>query len=343
MGLLACADAARLMSPGAQRMRLEGSSMPENITEMVALTLVLAGVVALAASLLPLRKIVSQLPSGKTLRTWRLQAAMTVLFIAGYIAYAAQAWGRPVDAFSLVVPVVFFFGACFVWLNFTLALRTALDVRRIALLEQESITDELTGVYNRRYLQRRLLEEFERARRYGLPLSVLLLDIDHFKRINDQHGHPTGDVALRHFGALCLNTVRASDTVARYGGEELMVIAPHTSAAQALLLAERLRQKVEEAVLVVESEPARRHELRFTISVGAASLTADDANCHALVESADRALYCAKAEGRNRVSGKSRPATQATFRATATSFTHATRPDPDVTHSGIGSAAHAPR
>ncbi len=291
--------------------------MPYNVTATVALALVLAGVVALTASLLPLRQIVSQLPAGKTLRTWQLQAAMTVLFIAGYVAYVVEAWGRPVDSFSLIVPVVFFLGACFVWLNFTLALRTALDVRRIALLEQESITDELTGVYNRRYLQRRLLEEFERARRYDLPLSVLLLDIDHFKQINDRHGHPTGDAVLRHFGALCLNTVRASDIVARYGGEELIVIAPHTNAAQALLLAERLRQKVEEAVLVVESQPTRRHELRFTVSVGAASLTANDSNCHALVEGADRALYCAKAEGRNRVSAKSCLAAQTAFKTIA--------------------------
>ncbi len=298
--------------------------MPYSITEIVATVLVLAGVVTLAASLPPLRQIVTQLPTGRTLRTWYLQAAMTVLFIIGYVTYAALAWGRHVEASSLIVPVIFFFGACFVRMNFSLALRTALDVRRIALLEQESITDHLTGVYNRRYLQRRLLEEFERARRYELPLAVLLLDIDHFKRINDQHGHPTGDMALKHFGALCLNTARASDIVARYGGEELMVIAPHTGAAQAMLLAERLRQKVEEAVLVVETEPTRRQELRFTVSVGVAALTAADTNCNALIENADHALYRAKAEGRNRVAIASRAAARSGNTQVATTQTRAT-------------------
>jgi diguanylate cyclase (GGDEF)-like protein len=282
-----------------------------SVTELASLALLLAGVATLAAGLLPLRRIILQLPTGGTRRVWYLQGALTVFFICGYLAYGAATWGRDHGHSGLIVPSVFFFGACFVWLNFTQALRTALDVRRIALLEQESITDHLTGVYNRRYLQRRLQEEFERARRYGQPLSILLLDIDHFKRINDERGHAVGDLALRHFGTLCLNAVRAIDVVARYGGEELLVIAPHTAAAQAMLLAERLRQQVESSVLVVESEPSLRHELRFTVSVGVASLAAEDSNSGALFERADRALYCAKSSGRNRVSTESCAATQA--------------------------------
>ncbi len=282
--------------------------MDASVTEIAATALVLGGVAILCAALLPLRRIVAQLPAGRTLRNWYVQATMTWLFIVGYLAYAVLTWGHHSDTASLVVPVIFFFGACFVLLNFSLALRTALDVRRIALLEQESITDHLTGVYNRRYLQRRLLEEFERARRYQQPLTALLLDIDHFKRINDEYGHPSGDLVLKHFGALCLNTVRATDIVARYGGEELMVIAPHTSAPQAMLLAERLRRKVEEAVLVVETEPMRRHELRFTVSIGVAALSTDDAACcNTLIEDADRALYRAKNEGRNRIAIKPYP------------------------------------
>ena len=288
--------------------------MSDSAISIIATTLLLGGVATLAASLVPLRRIIAQLPAGRTLRVWKLQAALTTLFIVGHVAHALAVRKHPPEAHSLIVPVIFFCGACFVWLNFTLALRTALDVRRIALLEQESITDELTGVYNRRYLQRRLLEEFERARRYDQPLSVLLIDIDHFKQINDGLGHLTGDVVLRQFGALCLNTVRASDIVARYGGEELMVIAPQTTAAQALVLAERLRHKVEDTVLVVEHAPTRRQELRFTVSIGIAALTPEASNCHALVEAADRALYCAKTEGRNRVNGKSCQAADAAFK-----------------------------
>jgi diguanylate cyclase (GGDEF)-like protein len=276
--------------------------------DAVAIALVLAGVGLLLASLQPLRQVIDALPAGRTRRLWYLQGALTLFFVAGYLAYAVLSWGQHRHPHSLVVPLVFFFGACFVWLNFTQAMRTALDVRRIALLEQESITDELTGVYNRRYLQRRLQEAFEAARRYGQPLTILLLDIDHFKRINDEHGHAVGDLALRHLGELCLGTVRASDVVARYGGEELLVIAPHTTAAQGAALAERLRQKVESTPLLVHTDGRPRRELRFTLSIGVASLAADDRSCGALFERADRALYRAKASGRNRVCTEVAPA-----------------------------------
>jgi diguanylate cyclase (GGDEF)-like protein len=282
-----------------------------SVTELAAFVLLAAGIITLAAGLLPLRQIVEQLPPGATRRIWLLQGALTVLFIAGYCAYGVVGWGEDRGLVGLIVPAVFFLGACFVKMNFAQALRTALDMRRIALLEQENITDHLTGVYNRRYLQRRLLEEFERARRYKVPLAILLLDIDHFKRINDERGHAIGDLALRHFGTVCLNAVRASDVVARYGGEELLVIAPHTTASQSLLLAERLRQRVESSALVVESEPSQRREVRFTVSVGVAALQPDDHNCGVLFERADRALYCAKSAGRNRVSTESCPAARA--------------------------------
>lgn len=284
--------------------------MPAVIDD-VAIALVLAGAATLVAALLPLARVIGELPAGRTRRTWYLQGALTVFFLVGYLAYAARLWGQDGNADSLVVSLVFFFGGCFVWLNFTQAMRTALDVRRIALLEQESITDEVTGVYNRRYLQRRLQEAFESARRYEQPLTILLLDIDHFKRINDEHGHAVGDLALRHLGELCLNTVRATDLVARYGGEELMVIAPHTAAAQGIVLAERLRQRVESTPLVVHSEGRPRREVKFTLSIGVAALSPADASCGALFERADRALYRAKASGRNRVMTDAQPASRA--------------------------------
>jgi diguanylate cyclase (GGDEF)-like protein len=281
-----------------------------SVTEFASLALRLAGVAALGAGRVPLRRIILQPPAGRTRRIGYVQGGPTVFFVCGYLAYGAVTWGQQLGPLGLIVASVYFFGACFVWLNFRQALHTALDVRRIALLEQESITDHLTGVYHRRYLQRRLQEEFERARRHDQPLSILLLDIDHFKRINDERGHAV-DLALRHFGTLCLNAVRAVDVVARYGGEELLVIAPQTAAPQAMLLAERLRLQVESSVLVVASVPSQRRELRFTVSVGVASLAAEDMTCGALFERADRALYCAKTSGRNRASTDSCPAVQA--------------------------------
>jgi len=269
--------------------------------DLVAQLLLLTGAALLIASLVPLRLIIAHLVPGATLRRWYLLAALDLSFIAGYVGYITVHWGRHDDASALLVPVVFLFGGWFVWLTFTLALRTVRDVRRIAMLEQENITDHLTGVYNRRYLDRRLDEEVARARRHAQPLAVLMIDIDHFKRVNDTHGHATGDLALGHIGHLTLNTARSSDVVARYGGEELLVITPSTSPSQALVLAERLRRLIETQVLVIEHAPNRRVEVQLTVSIGVAALDTATAGAAGLIKAADRAMYRAKAEGRNRV------------------------------------------
>jgi diguanylate cyclase (GGDEF)-like protein len=275
--------------------------MDVSTTNLVAQIVLLAGVLLLATSLAPLRLIIAHLPPGTTLRTWYLLAALDVGFIVAYLAYFALGWNGHARPGGLLVPGVFLAGACFVWLTFKIALRTMRDVRRIALLEQESITDHLTGGYNRRYLDRRLDEEFARARRHVQPLTVLLVDIDHFKRVNDTHGHASGDVALGHVGHLILNTARSTDIVARYGGDELMVIAPITPPSQALVLAERVRRRIETEVLQIERTPGERVAIPMTVSVGVAALEWDMAGPAQLIEAADRALYRAKAAGRNRV------------------------------------------
>jgi diguanylate cyclase (GGDEF)-like protein len=275
--------------------------MDASTTNLVAHAVLIAGVLLLATSLAPLRLIISHLPPGTTLRTWYLLAALDAGFIVAYLAYIALSWNGHARPGGLLVPGVFLAGAVFVWLTFLVALRTVRDVRRIALLEQESITDHLTGVYNRRYLDRRLEEEFARARRHLQPLSVLLVDIDHFKHVNDTHGHASGDVALGHVGHLILNTARSTDIVARFGGEELMVIAPSTPPSQALVLAERVRRRIEMEVLQIERAPNERVAIPMTVSIGVAALEWDMAGPAQLLEAADRALYRAKAAGRNRV------------------------------------------
>jgi diguanylate cyclase (GGDEF)-like protein len=275
--------------------------MDASVANLVAHSLLIAGAALLVTSLAPLRLIIAHLPPGTTLRTWYLLAAFDLGFIMAYVLYAATKWGEHNSLGALLVPGVFFAGGCFVWLTFWIALRTVRDVRRIALLEQENITDHLTGVYNRRYLDRRLDEEFARARRHVQPLSVLMVDIDHFKNVNDAQGHATGDVALGHVGHLVLNTARSTDIVARYGGEELLVIAPNTPPSQALVLAERVRRRIETEVLEIERAPNERVSLRLTVSVGVAALEWDMAGPAQLIEAADRAMYRAKAGGRNRV------------------------------------------
>jgi diguanylate cyclase (GGDEF)-like protein len=171
----------------------------------------------------------------------------------------------------------------------------ALANRRLAELAQ---TDALTGLHNRRYFDGCYAEECERARRYGRPLGVLALDIDHFKSINDTWGHAAGDDVLREV-ARCLSTacVRRADRVARTGGEEFAIIAVETELAGLLTLAERLRRGVEDLCVSTAGQ-----ELRVSVSIGAAAWSREaKLEPAALHGDADAALYEAKRQGRNRV------------------------------------------
>ena len=151
--------------------------------------LIVAGILILVSALLPVRRLMKQLPQGSIRGKWALLTVLILLFIAAYLAYGAVTWNRIRSIAGLIVPVTFFLGAVFVLLVSSLSLDTALDVKRISTLELENITDPLTGLYNRRYLDRRIDEEIKRAHRYHFPLSVLMLDIDHFKDVNDRYGH----------------------------------------------------------------------------------------------------------------------------------------------------------
>jgi len=269
---------------------------------VIAAALVLAGICIQMGSLVPLRQLLVQLPPGRVRGRWYTMAALNVLFIAGYAGYMLLFWERHAVSADLIVPGVFFFGAGYVWSSCTLSLQAVRDVRRVALLEQENITDPLSDLYNRRYLDRRLEEEFARAQRHDFPLSILLIDIDHFKHANDDFGHQAGDRVIGYLGKLILNGIRASDIAARYGGDEFVIIAPHTPVSMAGTLAERLRQHIEAHALVLTSEAGRRRELRVTVCIGVAGNHPQTGDTHGLLRSADQALYRAKQAGRNRVS-----------------------------------------
>ena len=246
--------------------------------------------------------MIALLPPGRLRFSWYVLTALIIIFIIGYGAYIPAFWGSHENLSDLVVPAVFFLGACFVLLVNILSLETSGNVRRLIAFEQESITDPLTGIYNRRYLERRLADEIARANRYGMPLSVLLTDIDHFKRVNDIYGHQVGDLVLEGMAQLIVNTLRTTDIVARYGGEEIMVIAPSTPVKTAIDLAERLRKVVENATFEVPVELDRDiSALGVTVSIGVACFSQQTKDMQDLIQNADKALYRAKSEGRNRV------------------------------------------
>lgn len=160
-----------------------------------------------------------------------------------------------------------------------------------------SLRDGLTGLYNHRHSMEVVTEEFSRASRYGIPLSLLMIDLDHFKSFNDENGHPAGDAALRAVGRLLSDAVRTVDHVGRYGGEEFLVILSHTDDESARLTAERLRSLLEAHSF--GTGPASRH---ITASIGVATYPGASARSPVeLLKEADRALYRAKEAGRNRV------------------------------------------
>jgi len=161
-----------------------------------------------------------------------------------------------------------------------------------------SVTDDRTNLLNDRYLRRRLVEEFKRAQRYGTPLSVLILDLDHFKQVNDKYGHDCGDQVLREFGRLAAENARDIDILGRFGGEEFLMILPNTTGLRGALVAERVRKAAEEHIYKY-----REFLIRVTVSAGLASFPANP-TIHSetdLLKAADNALYRAKQTTRNRV------------------------------------------
>ena len=163
-------------------------------------------------------------------------------------------------------------------------------------LYRASITDGLTGVHNRRHLEERAESEVSRARRYARPLSCLFVDLDHFKRVNDTHGHGVGDDVLRAFASLLVRHLRCSDLVGRYGGEEFVVLLTDTGEAAAQLTAEKLRRLVRGFRF-----PGIPGKERITVSIGVAGLSPPLDTVERLFAAADTALYRAKDEGRDRV------------------------------------------
>jgi diguanylate cyclase (GGDEF)-like protein len=166
-------------------------------------------------------------------------------------------------------------------------------------LEEKSQRDPLTGLHNRAGLDAFITNEVQQSAHSGKPLSVIMADIDHFKQVNDGHGHPAGDKVLASVSSCLKTRLRPRDMVARYGGEEFILVLPETDAAGATVVAERIRKNVED--LAHEISPGKA--LRITISLGCATSTHETpfTSRQELIEAADRSLYVAKREGRNRV------------------------------------------
>jgi len=161
-------------------------------------------------------------------------------------------------------------------------------------LGQQAIRDPLTGLFNRRYMEEALSRELKRAERHRTPLSVLMIDLDHFKLLNDQFGHACGDAVLNGLGGTILWHSREDDIACRYGGEEFLVVLPNTGADGALAKANQLRSHIKKLATLT------KYRRQITASIGIASYPQDGLNVESLVKSADAAMYTAKRLGRNR-------------------------------------------
>jgi diguanylate cyclase (GGDEF)-like protein len=164
-------------------------------------------------------------------------------------------------------------------------------------LHELAITDGLTGLFNHRYFLRELETEFRKALRYGRSLALLLLDIDHFKDVNDRYGHPCGDLVLKNLAGLLNDCLRSSDVAARCGGDEFAILLPETNKSKALEVADKLRRQLEKSPFAWNND-----SFSITCSIGVAAVPDRGIdNWYSLLENADRSLYRDKGEGRNHV------------------------------------------
>lgn len=180
------------------------------------------------------------------------------------------------------------------------SIRYALErTRLLKILSVQATRDELTGLYNRREMERIVEDEVERFRRYKYPSSLIILDIDNFKIINDSFGHPAGDKVLQYLAQSLLHGVRTIDKVARHGGDEFSLILPATIGDKALILAERLNRTIASQSCEIQGLDGGTQQVSITVSMGIAQITSEANTKEALMQAADQALYKAKSLGKN--------------------------------------------
>lgn len=213
-----------------------------------------------------------------------LYCAAAIGLLRGFDGLAASTVGMVIAACALLVAA---------WI-----VRSTLNVLGIySRFQQECMTDPLTGLDNRRSLERRLSDEVARSARYKTPLCVLVVDVDHFKVVNDTYGHAAGDQVLVELGKRLKGAMRDTDFCARAGGEEFVVVAPNTDPIGVLVFGERIRAMIAEMVMEVTGG----EHVWLTASIGVSNLGLGENDHKALLERADKAMYAAKHDGRNRV------------------------------------------
>jgi diguanylate cyclase (GGDEF)-like protein len=213
---------------------------------------------------------------------------------AGGLKYSARLFGEESPFFRWLLRI----GEDAAERNRKLLLENLSLQSEIKRLKEANFIDETTGIHNKRYLQIRLKEEYARARRHGISLSTVFIDLDDFKAVNDTYGHVVGDRLLREVASILKGLCRSEDALVRFGGEEFVVLMSDTEGREAVTLAERIRKKISNRPFFCEGV-----KISLTVSIGVSSLHGDDFeyvnNPEALIDTADRAMYAVKRSGKN--------------------------------------------
>ncbi len=284
----------------------------ESLIEIIPAVLIALGLVLLAASIWRTQRLIGILPDK---RPWLSLRNLMGFLAVGYGVYLyATIRNLPVNK-DLIASEVFFLTALFMLLVVQFAYQTIHDIMHLDELKQIANTDELTGMYSRRAILELLDDEFQKARRFGFPLSVAMVDIDYFKDVNDTYSHLAGDVVLREVARVLQTRLRKFDVLGRFGGDEFLCVLPGTGVAGAISTGERVRARMNELQFeiiapdelgVLEIGSTIEGETHCsTVSIGVATLHNGMQVPNDLVQEADAALYGSKEGGRNMVSSAS--------------------------------------
>ncbi len=267
----------------------------------IANILLLSGICLLVVSAFTSQQLIKKLPMGKVRNSWQMLTYFIIGFIFAYAAYMLMLMTGQANLSSLVVPKLCFTAAAFILLLCFLTYQITRDIREAIAMDQASIIDPVLDIYNRRYFDRRIDEETQRSRRYKLPLSLILFEVDEFSNVVDQHGRLVGDVVLRKVSDFIMNTVRSSDIVARFDEHKIIVATTQTQDDMAEKLADRLRAEIEKLEIIRNSGEESAQALHVTVSGGVSCLLDSIKNGFELVDLAENALLQANKIGRNKV------------------------------------------
>ena len=263
--------------------------------------LIFCSVLLFAASIFAVQQLIKKLPLGKVRNNWNILSFFIAGIMIGLFVCLPMLWIDKIVLTSLTFPVIGITTSAFVLMLCFLTYQTTRDIQEAILVDQASIIDPVLEIYNRRYYERRIEEETQRARRYELPLSLIMLEVDGFNNIVKSHGRLVGDVVLRKVSDFIENSVRASDIVARFDDQKIVIATTQTDKEMTMKLANRLRSDIEELNVVQGDGENKSETLHVTVSAGVSTVDENIKNGFDLSDVAEKALQEAIKQGRNRV------------------------------------------